>query len=162
MRIDARMTQPMNEPPDADSMCYACGPANAAGLHLRFAPQADGSVSTTFTPAAEHQGYRGIVHGGFIALVLDEAMVACVHHAGVHAVSSELTVRLLKPIAPGETLDVVATMNPGGDARVTARAEARRRADGTPVARATATCVRVAQARGEPTGHAPLLTGPRE
>ncbi len=138
-----------------DAMCYACGPQNPVGLHLRFVSGPDGSVSAAFTPRMEHQGYRGIVHGGFLALVLDEAIVASVHCAGLHAVSSELTVRLLKPVSPGDTLDVTASVSAQAGHRVTAAATARRRADGVLVARATAACVQAPHGSGTH-GHAPV------
>ena len=57
--------------------CFVCGESNAAGLKLRF--ETDGRiVRTRFHPRPEHAGFKGVVHGGIIATVLDEVMVwAC-------------------------------------------------------------------------------------
>ena len=50
--------------------CFVCGEANPLGLNLRF--ETDGRiVHTKFRPRPEHAGFRGVVHGGLIATVLD-------------------------------------------------------------------------------------------
>ena len=56
--------------------CLVCGRANPHGLHLSLHvdPQT-GIVRTSFTPLPEHIGFEGIVHGGVLATVVDEAMV---------------------------------------------------------------------------------------
>jgi acyl-coenzyme A thioesterase PaaI-like protein len=131
------------ETPTDDLMCYACGPRNPVGLHLQFGTREDGRFGTEFTPDRVHQGYKGIVHGGFLALVMDETMVAHLFHEGIHAVSSELTVRLLRPVSPGERLVVTARHEDEPGRRVVAHAETHRAADGTLVARAEAVCLRV-------------------
>jgi acyl-coenzyme A thioesterase PaaI-like protein len=50
-----------------------CGVANPGGLHLTFTSPHPGEVRAEVTIAAEFQGYPGIVHGGIIAALLDEA-----------------------------------------------------------------------------------------
>ena len=57
----------------SDHACFDCGDDNPIGLHLRFAPDGDG-VITSFIPGPEHQGFHDVVHGGIISSVLDEAM----------------------------------------------------------------------------------------
>ena len=71
-------------------------------MNLRF--ETDGRVvSGRFTPRAEHVGFRGVVHGGIIATLLDEIMVwACAVQAKRFAYCAELNVRFLKPARPGE------------------------------------------------------------
>jgi len=59
-----------------DGYCYACGPQNPVGLKLDF-QIVEGRAETTFVPRREHQGLAGIIHGGLIGLVLDEAMASC-------------------------------------------------------------------------------------
>lgn len=86
--------------------CFVCGEANPIGLRLEF--QTDGRVVTTrFTPRAEHVGFKGVVHGGLIATLLDEVMVwACAVHERKFAVCAELDVRFLKPLGPGDNVVV--------------------------------------------------------
>jgi hypothetical protein len=56
-----------------DDYCFVCGARNPVGLKLDFRV-VDGRVETVFVPAPEHQGFAGIIHGGLVGLVLDEAM----------------------------------------------------------------------------------------
>ena len=86
--------------------CFVCGEANPFGLKLRF--ETDGRiVQTRFVPRAEHIGFKGVVHGGLIATVLDEIMVwACAVPTRKFAYCAELTVRYLQPLAPAEEVVV--------------------------------------------------------
>jgi uncharacterized protein (TIGR00369 family) len=74
--------------------CLVCGPANAHGLRLKLYVDPAGVVETRYIPAAEHIGFEGIVHGGAIATVLDEAMVwAASWHGKRFCVCGEMNVR---------------------------------------------------------------------
>jgi uncharacterized protein (TIGR00369 family) len=53
-----------------------------------------------------HQGYEGIVHGGILSALLDEAMVKLTVSLGIPAVTAEITVSFKAPAAPGEELFV--------------------------------------------------------
>jgi uncharacterized protein (TIGR00369 family) len=89
--------------------CYVCGRDNPVGLKVEF--ELDGSAKSLrgrFTPRQEHQGYQGIVHGGVIAALMDEAMVKLAWRLGYPAVSAEITVRFKAPAAPGDELTVTA------------------------------------------------------
>jgi acyl-coenzyme A thioesterase PaaI-like protein len=78
--------------------CLVCGPQNAHGLHLSFFVDPEtGAVRTTFTPHKDNIGFEGIVHGGVIATVLDEAMVWAATWAGRRfCLCGELTTRFRK------------------------------------------------------------------
>jgi acyl-coenzyme A thioesterase PaaI-like protein len=53
--------------------CFVCGQRNPYGLHLVF--QLDqNTVVADFQPREEHQGFPGVIHGGIVAAVLDEAL----------------------------------------------------------------------------------------
>ena len=90
----------MQELPHTHS-CFVCGESNPLGLRLRF--HTDGRVVTTrFRPCAEHIGFKGVVHGGLIATVLDEIMVwACAVQTRRFAFCAELNVRFVSSLAPG-------------------------------------------------------------
>ncbi len=53
--------------------CFVCGQRNPYGLHLVFHMDED-SIVADFQPREEHQGFPGVIHGGIVAAVLDEAL----------------------------------------------------------------------------------------
>ena len=54
-------------------LCFVCGQRNPNGLHLVFRQEGK-TVVSDFQPREEHQGFPGIVHGGIVATVFDEAL----------------------------------------------------------------------------------------
>lgn len=89
-----------------DGFCFGCGSRNPIGLKLKFSW--DGDVyGTLWTPEREHQGWAGRVHGGLLALLLDETLSrAALERHGPRWVTAELTTRLLLPASVGEPLRV--------------------------------------------------------
>jgi uncharacterized protein (TIGR00369 family) len=81
--------------------CFVCGEANPLGFKMRF--ETDGKiVRAQFIPRIEHVGFKGVVHGGIIATVLDEIMVwACAVQVKRFAFCAEMNVRYLNPMSPG-------------------------------------------------------------
>lgn len=53
--------------------CFVCGLSNPLGLKLRFYQAAPGEVYAHVTIPDDYQGFPGVVHGGIIAAILDEA-----------------------------------------------------------------------------------------
>ena len=87
--------------------CFVCGESNPHGLNLRFWEDGD-VVRARFTPGAEHAGFKGVTHGGLLATVLDEIMVwACAVRTKRFAYCAEMTVRFLRPVAPGAELTAI-------------------------------------------------------
>ena len=78
--------------------CIVCGTANPIGLGLDFTVDSKGIVHARFRGSSLFQGYKGILHGGIIAALLDAAMTHCLFHHGVQALTGDLQVRFLKPI----------------------------------------------------------------
>lgn len=86
-----------------DHSCFACGMDNSEGLRIHW--KIDGLTTTAeFIPERKYQGWKGILHGGIIATLLDEAMtrLASVVYGG--AVTAEMTVRFVAPAPIGERL----------------------------------------------------------
>jgi acyl-coenzyme A thioesterase PaaI-like protein len=54
-------------------LCFACGLRNPYGLHMTFQLD-EGTIYSDFQPHQEHQGFPGVIHGGIVAAVLDEAL----------------------------------------------------------------------------------------
>jgi uncharacterized protein (TIGR00369 family) len=85
--------------------CYVCGTENPEGLGVHFEIDRDTrSISARFTPRDVHQGFEGIVHGGVLSALLDEAMAKLSVALGIPAVTAEMTVKFKAAAAPGEEL----------------------------------------------------------
>lgn len=92
-----------------ESICFGCGPANPAGLHVRSFVEGDTLVAE-WTPSPEHQAFPGILNGGIIGTLLD---CHCNWAAAYHlmqakglptvpgTVTAEYTVRMRKPTPMG-------------------------------------------------------------
>lgn len=80
------------EIPLDDGGCIVCGPRNPIGLGLRFRRHDDG-VRADATLPIHFGGWSGIVHGGVISMLLDEAMGYAAIADGRVAVTAELTMR---------------------------------------------------------------------
>ena len=89
-----------------NSACIACGDKNTHGLHLRFSRRGH-MAAADWTPCQTQEGFRGVIHGGVIATVLDEAMSKAVVYRGWEALTVELTIRLRAKVKPGENLTVL-------------------------------------------------------
>ena len=131
-----------------DHACFGCGDENPNGLHLQFSPTEDG-VAAVFTPAPAHQGFDGVVHGGIISTVLDEAMAWATTRAGVWAFTAEIGVRFKNPLAIGEPTTVTARVTENRGRIVATTAELTRDLDRTTIATAAATFVRVGKSVAE-------------
>lgn len=85
-----------------------CGRDNPTGFALRLSVDPDtGIVQTRFTVDPRHAGFDGIVHGGALATLLDEAMVwAATWTGGRFCLCGEMTVRYRQPSHVGEELIV--------------------------------------------------------
>ena len=57
--------------------CIVCGAGNPISLGMKFEIKPNGSVGATFKGNSLFQGYRGIIHGGFISALLDATLTHC-------------------------------------------------------------------------------------
>lgn len=95
--------------PRPENPCFGCGGANAEGMKLAFERDDEKRrIRGRFRLGAKYQGSNGILHGGIIALLLDEAMGKVNRFRDARAVTAELTVEYLKPIRVGEEIHVEA------------------------------------------------------
>jgi uncharacterized protein (TIGR00369 family) len=104
------MTAPIRHfPPNPENACFGCGGANAHGMKLAFqADTATGRVTGRFRISAQFQGSMGVLHGGIIATLLDEAMGKVCRLSDVRAVTAELSIEYLKPIRADQEILVEA------------------------------------------------------
>jgi len=118
-------------------MCFACGQKNPIGLKLKFTQEGKG-VRAEFTPDKLHQGWSGVVHGGIISCILDEAMSYAALYAGVNSLTAKMQTRFKRPLQTDEPLVITARVTKQTRKLIEAEAEMHLK-DGTPVADSTAT-----------------------
>jgi len=88
-----------------DHRCFVCGMENPDGLRLQW--KTEGLTTfTQFVPDKKYQGWKGILHGGIIATLLDEAMTRLAGEICGGALTAEMTVRFVTPALIGELLFV--------------------------------------------------------
>jgi uncharacterized protein (TIGR00369 family) len=92
--------------PVDDGRCIGCGPSAPHGLHMRFTINPDKSVESTVSVPAGFQGWRDVVHGGVVALLLDEAMAYAAGAAGEIGMTADLKLRFRKSVPVGEPVTV--------------------------------------------------------
>lgn len=87
--------------------CFVCSEGHPHGLGLRFHHTTDGVACVTSIPAT-YCGFDGMVHGGIISALLDEAAAyALFARHGKLGVTRDITVRFLKPVPTGTEIRVV-------------------------------------------------------
>lgn len=96
----------MSDVPFDDGNCFACGPENPIGMHLRFERAEDGDVRSRCELAAHYQGWRGIAHGGIVMALLDEAMAHAAGFAGHRGVTAAVNVRFRRPVPLERPIEV--------------------------------------------------------
>ena len=122
--------------------CFVCGVNNPNGLRLRFEIDREKqTLRTTFLAGPTFQGWDGIVHGGIICTLLDEAMAKLVYELGYPAVTASLEVKFKKPAPILETLFVYGEITEVSKRLVKARARVSKE-DGTLLAEGKSTLVR--------------------
>lgn len=128
-------------------LCFGCGGENPCGLGLQFR-QEDGRAVAQFTPSVNFQGYPGIVHGGVLASVLDEAMGWATYWGGRWGMTARMTTRFRRPVPLGEPLTVSGWVVRDRGRILTVQSELRS-AEGRLLAQADGTFVRVSEAQSE-------------
>jgi acyl-coenzyme A thioesterase PaaI-like protein len=121
----------------AQSSCFACGPDNERGLRLRFEKNEAGEMIAEWNPESSTEGFDGIVHGGIVSTVLDEAMAKAVVATEVEALTAELRVRFRRHVASGSKVQIRGWID-SRNRRVIKTEAALAGADGTELAHAWA------------------------
>jgi uncharacterized protein (TIGR00369 family) len=87
--------------------CFVCSEGHPHGLGLRFHHTEDGVVCFCTIPDS-FCGFDGMVHGGIISTLMDEAAAyALFARHGKLGVTREMSTRFLKPVATSTKLRVV-------------------------------------------------------
>ena len=93
--------------PKPENACFGCGGANVRGMKLVFEQDDPRQrIVGRFRLGEEYQGGSGFLHGGIIAVLLDEVMSKACRFNGEHAVTADLRVEYLKPIPVNQEIVV--------------------------------------------------------
>ena len=119
------------------SICFGCGPANPAGLHIRSFALEDGSAVASWRPGPHHAAFPGVLNGGIAGTLLDcHANWTAAWHLMQRdqlssppcTVTASYAIKLMRPIPTDQELHLVARVA-GADAD-RARVEAALSANG--------------------------------
>lgn len=126
--------------------CFACGRGNPHGLHMQFRRDNDGDgdgVICDYQPKPEDQSFPGVVHGGVLVALLDEAMAWAMFAAHrALGVTAKMETRYRRPASPEAPLTIYAQVvrARGRRMEVEARAE---NAEGKTLVESTALFLRM-------------------
>ena len=122
--------------------CFVCGEDNPGGLHLDFEIDKEKkTLKTSFVAGPVFQGFDGVVHGGIISTLVDEATAKLSYELGYDAVTAALEVRFKRPALMQEKLLVYGEIAEVGPKLVKATARVTRE-DGTILETGVSTLVR--------------------
>jgi beta-phosphoglucomutase family hydrolase len=85
-------------------MCFGCGQENPFGLKLVFKPVGDDTARAEYTPPDRFQGWPGVLHGGIIANILDEAASWAFNFNGMLVVTAKIEILYRSPALIGNPL----------------------------------------------------------
>lgn len=90
--------------------CFVCGLENSYGLKLIFHKDSDNSIVCNYTVAEQYQGYPGIVHGGIVTSIMDEAVgrVFMIDDHNRFMYTAKLTSRFRQPVPIEQPLRITA------------------------------------------------------
>jgi uncharacterized protein (TIGR00369 family) len=127
--------------------CFVCGEKNPNGLRLNFEIDKERqTLKTVFVANPTFQGWDGIVHGGIISTLLDEATAKLVYELGYQAVTASLEIRFKKPAPILELLRVYGEITEVGKKLIRAKARVEKE-DGTILATGIATFLKSSLAK---------------
>lgn len=116
---------------ETNGNCFVCGENNPNGLRLSFEIDKEKqTLKTTFVASPTFQGWDGIVHGGILSTLLDEAMAKLVYELGYQAVTASIEIKFKKPASILEPLLVYGELTEVSRRLIRARAHIAQK-DGT-------------------------------
>jgi uncharacterized protein (TIGR00369 family) len=80
-----------------EGFCFGCGQNNPLGLKLRFMKDSE-TIRTEFTADKMYQGWPGLLHGGILGCLLDEAMSNVAYATGNTCVTASIEIRQRQPV----------------------------------------------------------------
>ena len=110
-----------------ETCCFVCDPANEEGLQIAFfLDEEAGRVTADYTPRTAHEGAPGIVHGGVLGAILDDAMAWAVNAlSGSFGLTRRSETEFSRIVRGGERYSVTAWISEIGKGRAATIAELR-------------------------------------
>jgi 7,8-didemethyl-8-hydroxy-5-deazariboflavin synthase CofG subunit len=93
--------------------CFVCGKRNPISLDIPVKKSIErNTCSFTWTPGPHYQGYAGVLHGGIISTLVDEAMAYAIMGEDLCRliVTADIKVKFLKPVPIGLPITVAASV----------------------------------------------------
>lgn len=87
--------------------CLAC---THPDLKLNFTMDGPHRVRTSLDFTKSMTSFNGMIHGGLLALVIDEAMTCALMAEGHYAATGDLKLRYLHPVRSGPTAHIIVTV----------------------------------------------------
>lgn len=109
--------------------CYVCGTDNVAGLRIPFRNDPDGRSRAEYVARQEHAGWPGIIHGGLLFTLMDEAVAWACTFSGSRSVTARAEARFRSPARVGMTLVITGRVTFSTPRAMRARAEIRNGSD---------------------------------
>jgi uncharacterized protein (TIGR00369 family) len=128
--------------------CFACGTLNAHGLHLELHAGEDVCWVELALPG-RFEGWDGIAHGGIVCTLLDEVMAWALVDHDLWGVTARMSVEFRRPVPIGRPIRAEGRVVAVRRRIVDAAGVVLDAADGTELARGTATFVGAPEARKE-------------
>lgn len=79
--------------------CFVCGKENPIGLKVDFSLDDSGNATAKLMIASDYEGYPGVVHGGIISTLLDEAMAKAVFALGKIAFTANMSLKYRRQLS---------------------------------------------------------------
>ena len=90
-----------------DDNCFVCGMKNPIGLKANFTVDKDKKTAQCLISIPDHfQGWKGIVHGGIIATLLDEAIAYSCAAVTDTGLTAEMSVRYIQVVPVNCLLEI--------------------------------------------------------
>lgn len=94
-----------------DQPCFGCAVNHPIGFHLKFQRDGDDAVVTRFTPGTQYQGPPGIMHGGLVFTLADEAAAwAVLAKLETFGFTTSIEGKFRRPVRIGHEAEVRATV----------------------------------------------------
>jgi uncharacterized protein (TIGR00369 family) len=103
-----------SESRQGDAHCFVCGWANPVSLGVSFQRDQSDTSRARYTARPEHEGWPGLLHGGVLFALLDDAAGWAARHRGQPCVTSRASIRYRQPVTTHTSLDVMGQVRPRG------------------------------------------------
>ncbi|HLH05992.1 MAG TPA: PaaI family thioesterase [Terriglobales bacterium] len=85
--------------------CMVCGAENPHGLRIRFSSDKEGA-SAEWSPQRDCESFTGVIHGGIVATVMDEAMSKAIIARDWEAMTVDLHTRFHHRLKAGHRVHI--------------------------------------------------------